>query len=242
MPSRALRLQTDYLDYYDHWFDLDGEVFRRVSSDGMNRREMLEYLSSLGLRTPPFGAVRELWEREDDFRRQFWDVIVYLNERAHRGEGKVKLPMAEAVQRYPEHFASLYIPSTPQRAISWRYLQIGDKIFWLEYASADWRSNYGEVEIKVLSRERDGYHPKIHFPLFAIDFILADHLYAVDFNIAPQIRGTGVEELLPAREAAESIKKAFWLFNRRGVAAGRENRHERGAICRSGFLDNGAGR
>lgn len=213
MQAGRVQLLSDFLDYYDHWFDLEGEMFRRVSSDGMGRREMLQYLSSLGLKTPPFGTVRELWESQDDFYRQIWDVVVYLDERAHRGEGKVRLPMADAVRQYPERFATLYIPSTPLVAVSWRYLQVGDKVFWLEYASADWRSNYGKVEIKVLSRERDGYHPKIRLPLFAVDFVVADRLYAVDFNIAPQIRGTGVEDLLPAREAAESLKEAYWFFS-----------------------------
>lgn len=216
-----VKLLSDFVDYYDHWFDLEGEVFRRVSSDGMGRREMLEYLASLGLKTPPSGTVQELWDGYDDFDRQFLSVVIYLDERAHRGEGKVRLPMTEAVQKYPEHFATLYIPSTPLGAVSWRYLQVGDKVFWLEYASADWRSNYGEVEIRVLAQEKDGYHPQVNLPLFAVDFVVAEKLYAVDFNIAPQIKGTGVEEVLSAREAAESIKEAYRLFKKESDHAGK---------------------
>lgn len=212
-----VKLVSDFVDYYDHWFDREGEVFRRVSSDGMSRRQMLAYLNSLGLKTPPFGTVRELWSRYGELDRQILSVVVYLDETAHRGEGKIKLPVAEAVRRYPDHLATVYIPSTPQGAVSWRYLQVGAKVFWLEYASGDWRSNYGGVEIRVLSREKDGYHSKIHLPLFAVDFVAAERLYAVDFNVAPQVRGTGVEKLLPAREAAESIKEAFWLFKGKGI-------------------------
>ncbi|MBF7084413.1 hypothetical protein IT084_15780 [Desulfallas sp. Bu1-1] len=217
MELPKIKLVSDFWDYYDHWFDgSDAEiVFERRSTGGMDRLQMLEYLKSLGLRVPAFGRVRDLYDRE----RQVWQgyvditsVVVYLDERAHRGEGKVLLSLRDAMEQYPDHLATEYIPALPSgHGLTWRYLQVGDKIFWLKCTShSDWRSNCGDVEIKVLSREKDSYNDKIRHPLYAVDFVPAgNRLYAVDFNVAPGIKGTGVEELLPPREAAEAIKKAI---------------------------------
>ncbi|RJX18212.1 MAG: hypothetical protein C4570_07165 [Ammonifex sp.] len=218
-----VKLRSDFWDYYDHWFDAVADVtFERFSRGGVNRREMFEFLESIDLRVPLYGKPREIFDRLGDFfrrRPQLVEVVVYLDERAHQGEGKIKVLLPEALEKYPDYLALQYIPATPSgNGVSLRYLQVGDKIFWLKYRSRNnWRSNCGDVEIRVLGQEKDGYHPKIEHPLFAIDFVPTDDtLYAVDFNIAPQIRGTGVENLVPAKKAAEAIKKA--LFRERNDA------------------------
>lgn len=89
----TVRLVSDFLDYYDHWFDgHDAElVFYRQSSGGMSRREMLEYLQSQGLRVPVFGRTRDVYDqlREKHGFSGFdriLDVVVYLDETTHRGE------------------------------------------------------------------------------------------------------------------------------------------------------------
>lgn len=220
----TVRLVSDFWDYYDHWFDGPNAemVFYRRSSGGMSRHEILKYLQSLGLRVPIFGRVCDVYERlQEKYDHSsnfllFVDVVIYLDETAHRGEGKIKIPLRDAVVQYPDHLAAEYIPALPSGlGLSWRYLQLGDKVFWLEYASwNDWRSNCGDVSIKVLSRERDGYCERINYPLFAIDFIPAYGLglFAVDFNVTPQVKGTGIENLLAPRDAAEAIKKAILKF------------------------------
>ncbi|WP_424660473.1 hypothetical protein [Desulfofundulus sp.] len=221
--SPKVRLVSDFHDYYDHWFDgCSAElVFERLSTGGMSRPQMLAYLRSLGLQVPFFGRVRDVYRytlrgyEEIPRSDTIFAMVVHLDERAHRGEGKVMLSLRDALEKYPDHFAVQYIPALPSGlGLTWRYLQVGDKVFWLEYFSRDdWRSNCGDVEIRVLSRERDGYNSRVRYPLYAVDFIpAAGKLYAVDFNIAPQIKGTGVEEFLPAREAAGAVKKAVILF------------------------------
>ncbi len=210
MPK--IRLVSDFLDYYDHWFDREGHTFERLAHKGMPRRAALEYMFSLGLDVPLFGTVKELSQIP-------WltNVVVYTDEMAHRGEGKLMMPLAQAIKQYPDNLATEYIPVTHNvnRGVSWRYLQIGNKYVWLKYQSDDWRSNFGNVKISILGIIGDGYHPKIHLPLFAIDFIPANHVYAIDFNTAPQIRGTGIENILPARETAEAIKRAVEEFQLR---------------------------
>jgi hypothetical protein len=225
MRHETVRLVSDFHDYYDYWFDgYDAELtFERRSTGGMPRREMLEYLRSLGLRVPDFGRPAEVY---DQLRRRYnalpdevfdyiQQVVVHLDETAHCGKGKIRLPLSDAAKQYPDCLAVEYIPALPSgQGQTLRYLQVGDKVFWLEYTSQnDWRSNCGDVNIRVLSQEEDGYHPRVAYPLFAIDFVRGDALYAIDFNVAPGIRCTGVEDILPAKAAAEAIKKAVVLFS-----------------------------
>lgn len=220
-----ITLRSDFHDFYDHHFDLDGEIFDRFSRQGMSRREMFKYLSKIGLDIPLYGTPPEILDQLDSGLRcsddighkineQLIDLVVYLDEMAHRGEGKIKVLLCQAINDYPEHFCSLYIPHLSRETISLRYLQIGDKIFWLRYTSSDdWRSNCGNVQIEVLTQEKDGYHPRLPYPLFAVDFVIGgDKFYAVDFNTAPGINHTGIEKLLSGKEAADAIKRAIYHF------------------------------
>ena len=216
-----LQLKTDFHDYYDHWFDREGQIFERMSHSGMSRREMFDFFEQIGLKTPPYGTPKGILESLSDFEKKMEnlvqgdnfnliDVVVYLDETAHRGEGKVLMPLMKAIQDYPNTFCSRYYPTLQTGSSSLRYLQIGDKVFWLRYTSDDWRSNYGNVNITVLSQEKDGFHSKINLPLFAIDFILGPNfIWAIDFNIAPGIKGTGIENILPAKEAVAAIKRWY---------------------------------
>lgn len=184
MSQTKVALRTDFHDYYDHYFDLQGMIFERFSYQGMQRKSMLDFLSDVGFDTPLYGTVQEVYDQIDDI--DFLEVVVYLDQMAHQGEGKIKIPMRQAITEYPDHLCSVYIPPKTGQVRSLRYLQVGNKRFWLKYASKDdWRSNYGDVEIEVLTQVKDGYHAKIHYPLFAIDFIAnTNELMAVDFNIS----------------------------------------------------------
>jgi len=213
MVEHRVRLVSDFLDYYDHWFDVCNveTIFERFSSGEMPRRKMLEYLQSLGLKVPSFGRPAEVYERG----HLHPEAIVHLNENAHCGEGKIKIALSDAIIQYPDSLTVEYIPALScGQGQSWRHLQIGDKKFWLKYTSKDdWRSNCGDVTIDFISQEEDGYNPQIPLPLFAIDFVLGNKFYAIDFNSAPRVKGTGIEAVLSASAAAETIKRAIDFFN-----------------------------
>ena len=215
-------LKSDFHDYYDHCFDLDGIPFNRYSRQGVERRAILDYLSETGFQTPIYGTPQEIYEkidtqlleRERDFRqknRHFLEVIVYLADNAHRGEDKVLIPLYQAINKYPNHLCTLFISPLPGSAKSLRYLQIGNKNFRLQYTSKDdWRSNRGDVEIKVLTHGPDGYHPRVNYPLFAVDFIFNTGEYiAIDFNTSPVLEHTGIEEILAGEEVVKSINEAI---------------------------------
>ncbi|WCK57262.1 hypothetical protein PP175_29160 (plasmid) [Aneurinibacillus sp. Ricciae_BoGa-3] len=195
-----IKLKTDFSDYYDHWFDREGRILERYSNGGMKRSEMLGFLKNKGEFTPRFGRVKDL------AKQQIASLVIYTNETAHRSEGKVLLPTKQALDNYTDSFASEYLtPDKPSTSI--RRLQIGQHCFWLAYQSTDsWRSNFGEVTVTLLQKEFD-YHPSIDVALFAIDYVPhEDKHYAVDFNIAPQIKGTGIEDILSAKEIVQSLK------------------------------------
>ena len=55
-----LKLISDFTDYWDYMMDSEGEIFRRVTTDGLNRHELLEYLQKLEFTVPCYGSVKEL--------------------------------------------------------------------------------------------------------------------------------------------------------------------------------------
>jgi hypothetical protein len=210
-------LETDFRDFYDHWFagswQAPDVVFERRARGGMRRSVMLPWLEQLGLQVPEHGRVRDLAPRllagRPTALADILDVVVYLDEAAHAGEGKVRLSVTEAMAQHPDAYASEFIPAN-QRGLgeSLRYLRIGRRQFWLRYTSADdWRSNSGEAQVGLLCEERTADTPwVVPHPLFAVDFVPAgSSLYAVDFNTAPQIGGTGVEERMSGREVYDEV-------------------------------------
>ena len=220
-----VKLKSDFHDYYDDWFDLEGIPFERYSRQGKGRKAALDFLTEIGLRTPPYGTPQEvivqiyprLLEREQELQKDskyLLSTVVYLDENAHRGEGKILMPLHEAKSKYFNHLCTLFIPPLPGKSISMRHIQIGKKVFWLRYISRDdWRSNCGDVEIEVIRQEMDGYHPQIHHPLFAIDYIAnTEEMLAVDLNVSPGLRGTGIENILSGEEVVHLLREAIGDF------------------------------
>lgn len=228
-----LQLKSDFIDYYDHWFANSYQeypIFSRLSVDGISREAQFAKLQAMGLQVPEHGMVSALY-RDYETRLQqqgfndtevkgmleLMQLVVYTDPYAHAGEGKCVLGYSDALRLYPTHFASLYIMQNVKNlGISLRYLRIGKRQFWLRYASEnDWRSNAGEVSITLLSEEKPKSltdklkHPE---PLLAVDFITGQGggLLAIDHNTAPKLKGTGIENVLPAKEAVAEI--VSWYF------------------------------
>lgn len=190
----SLKLKSDFRDYYDFWFDHDGAEFRRMTTDGPSRRGMFAMFDEAELDTPYHGCVEDSLDR---------NVVVYLDETAHRGDGKVLLSIDDARRDYNDYYCSGYIKSNSR---SERRLVIGTRAFILEYKSDDeWRSNCGDVGISVKSTtDRDKLPYDFAFPMYAIDFVNGK---AIDFNIAPGVGGTGIEHVMRGPEVVQSIKQ-----------------------------------
>jgi len=203
-----LKLKSDFYDWYDHAFDLDGMTFQRISKSITTRKQDLESLKNLGFRVPRFGKVIDFYHEILTHKQHpeitpVIQVVVHTDPKAHRGEGKVLLSTTEAFLRHPHDFCVEYIPSNRK---SQRLLCVGKRTFWIEYESKDdWRSNMGDVNFKVLDQIPE--RPRFFLPMFAIDFVGKEKLYAIDLNIAPGLEP--LKGIMTASEIVDELKN--WL-------------------------------
>lgn len=214
-------LESDFRDFYDHWFDKEpvDYVLRRNTKpdDGISKRNQFELLEHAGFSVPVHGYVQDIWSRTSkDY------LVVYDDEFAHCGEGKTLWRKTKAAMEAPRKYCSVFIETTNDplvRSESKRLLAIGDCMFWLTYKSNGWMSNHAEdIEVSVngetlrrQSYEREGEHDfdfLNRYPLFAIDFVKSlssNLLMAIDFNTSPGLKGTGIEDVLSAKEVHKLI-------------------------------------
>lgn len=220
-------LDSDFRDFYDHWFDLPPHnyVLKRIArpKKGISKRNQFELLEQAGFTTPLHGLVRDVWAKtRNDY------LVVYDDEFAHCGKGKILAHRTKAAMQASDKYCSVFIPTTPEptlEAESSRLLAIGNRLFWLKYRSNDWMSNHAEiVDISVTGEtlNRDAFSVEgghdfdflNRYPLFAIDFVQSLHsgrLLAVDFNSAPGLKGTGMEDFVSPAKVVELISEFVWL-------------------------------
>jgi hypothetical protein len=217
-----MRLVSDFSDCYDHHFSLEGPEFRRVSTEGPDKRGQFALLVRAGFLTPPHGLLRDVvhtwWESE---KKWVTRVVAYEDESAHRGDGKRWMSemhyrrdgcvsRLEENERVHNLFCSAYVGGpAPAPGVSWRLLQLGRHRVWLEYWSeADWRSNVGDGGCRVIGYDGlVGYHDELSLltPLWAVDFALGNEAYAIDFNVCPGVGGSGAERVVPPKAIHEEI-------------------------------------
>jgi hypothetical protein len=216
----AMRVLTDYTQWYDGIFDAEPPVFHRqaFTSGGLSKRRQFALFESLGWRTPMHGLVRDLARRlgaplaGQAPPREAWDqvrLVVYLDELAHRGEGKALLPLAEACERYPHCYASVFhaaaVPATVYRLV--RFGRWGGWILQSGPVEA-WRSNRDDTERVLVLQRTDAANP-IPRVLWAVDFIAGpEGLLALDFNTAPDLEVLGETGALTVRDVADELRWA----------------------------------
>ena len=216
-----LRLVSDFRDYYDYAFDeggVDVWEFRRCLTLGPPRPSQLELISTrLGGKTPPHGSVRQIAANTDAE-----DVVIYLPDYVHNGLGLVRLPAQYAAKTFPHLYCTAYIGG--HQGLTYRALQVGDRGFLLSYYSSDdWRSNRGNVDVKILQAYDAKVEIGVPYTLWAVDFV-ADHppegnscvealqnpsALAFDFNVAPGLMGVGLEDILSPTEAVHALRRSW---------------------------------
>jgi len=218
-----IAIDSDFWDFYDHAFSpryCADVLWERKTRTSMSKRDQFCLLEKLGFKLPIHGTITEVYERiraeyefdEHMFNKaaELFSLVVYLDEYAHRGRGKLCVPLKIALEQYPEKYCTEFIQTTPSpHAVSYRYLRIGDRAFWLQYTGYDsWMSNHAKkVLIEFLCPSRHTLDLGIPYPMFAIDFIPGHVLYAIDLNTAPGLQGTGVP--LTADEIYEFVRDWF---------------------------------
>ena len=228
-------IDSDFIDFYDYAFDSKhcaDIVWERKTRTTMSKREQLKILEEHGLRVPTHGTVLEvceLLEKEYDLGAELFNsaseklitVVVYLDEYAHQGKGKVCVPLKTALEKYPRKYCSEFIQTTPSPdAVSYRYLEIGRRAFWLRYTGYDsWMSNHAhKVDVHYLCPSKQSLGLDLAYPMYAIDFIPGRVFYAVDLNTAPGLQGTGIP--LSANDVYELVKEWFCAYTKQAVGEG----------------------
>lgn len=206
-----MKLESDFRDYYDYAFPSQGKVtfYRNANDRSMSKLDQFHLLQKLDLRTPMYGTPKVLYANglgNDEL------VVVYTDDKAHCGEGKEMVDLSLALENHPNTLCSQWIntASSFDESRSYRLLQIGDRAWWLKYeGQGGWMSNHCEettiyIESECKPIDAEMLRP---YPLFAIDFVYPvntpynDEIdlvngYAIDFNSAPGMKWTGINEIL----------------------------------------------
>lgn len=226
-----IKLNTDFKDYYDFMFHPDGDVvFDRLMYDRtLCKRDQIRIMQDLGLRT--FDIRRcKYWDFSDDT-----PLVVYTDDRAHAGSGKHRIDLGQAKCKHSNVWSIPWIATSDSNdtSVSHRLLQVGNRAWWLCYeGTGGWQSNHCEStaitivdEIQSIRRYNfDHFILIAHrtnicpYAMFAIDFVIPANRatptdfvevieagYAIDFNTAPGMRWTGMDDLLPASEVYRLI-------------------------------------
>lgn len=221
-----LRLVSDFNDFYDSAFSSEGTPFVRMSQDGRTPMQVLDSLKELGYRVPVYGEVRQVvdemcyqWFQDVPRLKQgasttarvlgtLMSVVVFDSLSPQRPRKKRLVPAWQAWESLPNQFCVEYLES-PSSGVSWRYVQIGKRRWWLEFESpSDWRSTCGDYQVLLLGEDAPAYHPAFPYPLFSVDCVPGRHLYTIDFHTAPRIAGTGLENIVTPDEVVELLTEA----------------------------------
>lgn len=212
-----MRLLSDYSQWYDGLFNDQPPDFHRFaySRGGLAKSAQFQLFHSLGLKTPPFGRVLLLSQNLSNpvtglaappCLSADIQCVVYLDEYAHSGHGKILMPLSEALEKHPDCFASLYVPTT-LRPVILRLARFGQWAFWLRQqgCSGQWRSNLQDSEV-VLGKAHCATPNPIPRVVWAIDFVpSAFGLLAVDFNTAPELSTLGEMGVLNTSEIEQEL-------------------------------------
>ncbi len=247
----GIYLQSDFIEKYDNYLhDPMGKYrWKRLSRGGMNRRRLLSFLDEhskdqIWNRVVPHGIVKDLYKRFKETNEweklgissSYLNYIVYLDEKSHRGEGKILVDIEEAIKKYPDYYASVYLENEcSDFSISERLLYIGNIVFKLTYISItdNWRSNCGKVIVKYISKNEVDKKDLLNYPIYSIDRIWVKMEkdsgsipFLLDFNIAP-----GIPEEVFIEGNDEPVDFYNDIISAKNVAELIENRFKETLLC-----------
>lgn len=215
-----LQLKSNILHPYDYcfsrsapWFFLRMYHTIQLKEHDFLRREIFQNLEKMGIETVPNGTVEQVLQKIDPAH----GLIVYTDERAHRGEGKLWVSAKEAQEKYPQHWCSVCVPPLGQ---SIRHFQFGDLAFTMPfYSKDDWRSNRGQSVSYCIPGSRWNMFPKIPFPYFALDFIPGTDM-VTDFQLVPGIENDRLDNWMRPRQMYQALQRAAAVLIEQGRAQG----------------------
>lgn len=219
LPS--LEIRTNLQHPYDYCFSRSASiVFLRVYDAlvgkklCLTRRAMFSWLEECGIQTVPNDTVENLLKKYDPSH----GVVVYIDEQAQRGNGKVWVSAREALDLYSNCWCSLFVPPIGRTI---RHFQFGDRAFTIPfYSSTDWRSNRGVSTSYAVEGSRWNLFPKIiEYPYFAVDFIPGTDM-ATDFQFVPGLDNDRLDNWMRPREMYQALQRATKILLEKGPLRG----------------------
>lgn len=205
--SEALKIVSDFNDFYDKLSDDSGVVYRRMLSESMPRGVALRKLSELGINTVETRQVSMFNQYEAD------KLVVYIDPTKHFGEGKRVCTYNEAMGQFRNYLASKYIERLG--GITVKTIQIGKRIYDFKYQSSAVDSlDIGNL-IDVYRRE-DCYNFAIKKPIYSIDFIWDKNgtVYATDYNEVQSLNELSMHDIMKDEEVVEEIIEAIKVYSK----------------------------
>lgn len=203
-------INSFFIDYYDHWFDSrsDPEAieWKRFGNMRPYKDEAFRLMQSAGINTPRFGTAKEF---KQDFEPEKL-VVKYWDTSGHATYGKdlVYLGWIKEDDMFVSEFIETDGPPT-----STRILHVGELSYeFVMYSDHEWMSNTGtEIEMELV--KIGGHERHFGYPLYAIDYVLD---YALDLNLCPGLGHTPIEDVLTAKDCADTIKSWFEIYDAHG--------------------------
>ena len=222
-----LQLRSNVKLAYDYCFSTKAQwAFLRMyhtsylASRDIARRDMFAQLERAGVATVPNGTVEDLLRRRDPAL----GVVVYVDESAHMGQGKVWLSAKEALERFPKAWCSEFV-APAGRAV--RHFQFGSRCFTLPFQSGgDWRCQVGKGSYSYAapgSRHAHLFPVAIPYPYWAIDFVPGTDM-ATDFQFVPGTTDDRLDHWMSPREMYQALQEGASILIERGLARGDQER------------------
>jgi len=202
-----IKLLSDFHDFYDFAFDQEGVSWERFANPGLSRVKMFQHLAACGFSVPAYGYCKYLIPNlVKHLGTVKFKVVVHLKEHSFGGDSKVLLDSDDALRMYPGNIGVQYIES---HSTTYTYFKVGKLEYGLKYIStSDWRANCGEFKVDLVCEGLgNSFHKRIKYPIFSIDCVSnSGHVYAIDLNIAPKLRGTGLEYHLRPLQVYKQVR------------------------------------
>ena len=189
--SNALKLVTDYNDYYDDGFDHNGDAFCRFSHSGLSLSSIYQALKKRSFRVPLHGVCKDLKE-------EFYpDSLVITQNPDFTLEVS---SFQHILDTNPTSIIYEYIKGEVPKLI-FRQVVIGNRA-WMMRNTGTGYEVYDEVVPNVMLFD---------LPMYFIDIKKdSDIFYAVDFGLSPRLAETGMEQRLSPLNVIDLLKDHYY--------------------------------
>lgn len=235
-----VRLESDFEDYYDSYFDQVDPgpgvfTYMRFRRAPHSRMETMQALEGLNLPLLPFGRAKDITQYlKGDRRPMEREVVVYDDIYWHgpKEDGTVNLhrmTLGEAIEMDPEQYVTMYWPLlSPQgNPISIRMITVGD-VHWRcvntkeDVVSSDretgWISTWGRHSVES-HRLEQAYDLYLQIPIWSMSSIqarisreLPPSPFIFDFEYTYRLAGSIVEQEMPGDVVLDKIRGAIQRY------------------------------